>query len=402
MSQTADENNSAKSGETLENNSDVSASASASSVLQPQRSLNQQNQQRMSGLQGRPNPETASREELLALWRSNISDMEYRDRIVNAMTKKKLFPAEYSVYPDEDITRTLADGGLYPDIEDPKFISRLLSKSEFADTISRRETNKNPCEMGPGFEVTPVQRFVANFLHPRTPYMSMLLYHGVGVGKTCAAIQTAEAYLDVYPRRKVLIVVPRNIRSGFYRTIFDMENLTIGRGNTPNSAIGCTGETYLKLTDCLFERDKGLIEKRITRVINQRYAFFGYGQFKNYIRNVVKKIPLGSDEAENNMRITTALKNEFNYRLIIIDEAHNLRDVSSMSMDAAADEDDTEEEIGVNNDDDGDEVVLTANIPNIDVGVHTNEEGDIQSDRETRFDDEQIASKKYKRSPILV
>jgi hypothetical protein len=272
--------------------------------------------------------------------------MTYRDRIVNAMTKKKLFPADYSVYPDEDVTGTLADGGLYPDIEDPKFVARLLKKSEFADTISRRETKTNPCEMGPGFEVTPVQRFVANFLHPRTPYMSMLLYHSVGVGKTCAAIQTAEAYLDVYPRRRVLIVVPRNIRSGFNRTIFDIENLTIGTGNSPNSAVGCTGDTYLKLTGCLFERDKELIEKRITRAINQRYAFFGYGQFRNYIRNVVKKVPLGQNETENELRITTALKNEFNYRLLIIDEAHNLRDVAGSSMTfsaAAANENNTDE-----------------------------------------------------------
>jgi aldehyde dehydrogenase (NAD+) len=36
------------------------------------------------------------------------------------------------------------------------------------------------------------------------------LYHGVGVGKTCAAISSAEAYLDVYPRRKVIIIAPWN------------------------------------------------------------------------------------------------------------------------------------------------------------------------------------------------
>ena len=271
--------------------------------------------------------------------------MNYRDRIVQAMTKKKLFPADYSLYPEDDTTQTLADGGLYPDIEDPKFVSRLLKKSEFADTISRKQTaaSANPCEAGPGFEVTPVQRFVANFLHPRTPYMSMLLYHGVGVGKTCAAIQTAEAYLDVYPRRKVLIVVPKTIRQGFIRTIFDMDKLILGSGNTPNTATDCTGDVYLKLSGCLFERDITLIEKRITRVINQRYAFFGYGQFKNYIRNVTKKIPIGPNQEENELRIATALKNEFNYRLLIIDEAHNLRDIAATATTTAGDEDDEEE-----------------------------------------------------------
>jgi hypothetical protein len=91
--------------------------------------------------------------------------------------------------------------------------------------------------------------------------MSALLYHGVGVGKTCAAIQTAEAYLDVYPRRKVMIVAPPTIQAGFYRTIFDIENLRIGVGEALNSAVGCTGDTYLRITGLINERSKDIIEK---------------------------------------------------------------------------------------------------------------------------------------------
>jgi hypothetical protein len=243
-------------------------------------------------------------------------EIQPRSTILLKKKSTNTYQAEYR--------KALDDNGLYPDIDDPQFVSRLLKKSEFADTLSTFDVNDNPCASGPDFEVTPVQRFVANYLHPRTPYMSALLYHGVGVGKTCAAIQTAEAYLDVYPKRKVLIVCPRAIRQGFYTTIFDLSKLQIGKGDEMNTLGGCTGNTYLKLSNCLYEKDPKVIENRIRDVIKRRYSFFGYLEFRNYIRNVLKKVPKTENEAE--LR-AMALQREFNYRLLIIDEAHNLRDV---------------------------------------------------------------------------
>jgi hypothetical protein len=196
--------------------------------------------------------------------------MSERNRIIKEVQKRGLFPDDEAV----------SDGGLYPDVEDPNFVSRLLKKSEFADTYSTPISTDNACISGAEFEVTPVQRFVANFLHPRTPYMSALLYHGVGVGKTCAAIQTAEAYLDVYPRRKIMIVAPPTIQAGFYRTIFDIQNLHIGTGEASNYAIGCTGDTYLRITGLTNERNKDIIERDVRRAIKSRYEFYGYLQFR--------------------------------------------------------------------------------------------------------------------------
>ena len=38
------------------------------------------------------------------------------------------------------------------------------------------------------FETALYQHFVSQYISYKTPYKSILLYHGVGVGKTCSAI----------------------------------------------------------------------------------------------------------------------------------------------------------------------------------------------------------------------
>jgi len=275
----------------------------------------------MAQREGRPASSVAPlKEELIRLWKVE-KDPEVLSRLSLEIKKQGLFP---------DDEASISDGGLYPDVQNPNFVSRLLKKTEFADTESPPvRKDDNSCISGADFEVTPVQRFVANFLHPRTPYMSALLYHGVGVGKTCAAIQTAEAYLEVYPNRKVIIVAPPTIQAGFYRTIFDIENLHIGVGEALNYANGCTGDTYLRLTSHTNERNKDIIERDVRKAIKSRYEFYGYLQFGNYIRSILGKVSRKGNADEIRLREIDALKREFNYKLLVIDEAHNLRDVPS-------------------------------------------------------------------------
>lgn len=135
----------------------------------------------------------------------------------------------------------------------------------------------------------------------------------------------AENYLRSYPRRSVIIVAPRNIQPGFRRTIFDDEALHISQDGA-NDAKGCTGNTYLKRTGSEFERDKGIITRRVGQSINSRYTFLGYIQFHRMIEDIVKKIPKDLDEATFKFQRNRLLRREFSGRLVIIDEAHNLRD----------------------------------------------------------------------------
>ncbi len=265
-----------------------------------------------------------------------------RDMILRELRQRNLFPR---VYDYETVLEQQI--GLYPDIEDPQFTKKLLRKQEFSENRQdplqdQFESGVNPCDPEGEFELTPVQRFIGRFLSPECPYQSALLYHGVGVGKTCAGITVAENFLRNFPRRKVLVIAPPTIQPGFRRTIFDMEGLQIPEDeNVPNTAKGCTGNTYLKISGMEFQKEKKLVQTRVKAIIDSRYEFMGYIQFKNYIDSLLKNIPRHHDEERRAQEELAILRREFNGRLLIIDEAHNLRDVPSETEDENLEDDDT-------------------------------------------------------------
>lgn len=227
---------------------------------------------------------------------------------------------------------SLIDTGLFPDLDDPDFHYKLLQKQEFYESYQKNfvyDEKGQGCSKQSelGFEQTPVQRFLTKFMSPQTPYNSALLYHGVGVGKTCAAVSISEAFLELFPKRQVFIIAPKNIQPGFYKTIFNIENVRLGiDAGEENTHIGCTGNTYLKLAGAQFERDVKVIEARVREQIKRRYVIMGYQKFRNYIALVLKSLE-GKKLSEKLLRDkkNKLLRQEFSGRMMIIDEAHNLR-----------------------------------------------------------------------------
>jgi hypothetical protein len=284
-----------------------------------------------------------SDEKLIEMWRTyppeevKLTDMDkvkevlgIREALYKRMETRKLFPNAAQDYMNE----TESKAGLYPETDDPSFLNKLLRKQEFAENkqMSVAESIRkgiDPCKGSTGFELSPTQRFIGQFLSPKTPYMSALLFHGVGVGKTCSAITVAENYLEMFPRKQVIIVAPRNIQPNFSREIFSETKLKIGEDEEPNEYMGCTGNTYLKLTGTEFVRDKSVIMSRVNSLRNRRYQFVGYLAFYNYLtdileREISKQLPRERREEEQRK----LLAKKFSNRLIIIDEAHNVRDLT--------------------------------------------------------------------------
>ena len=86
---------------------------------------------------------------------------------------------------------------LYPNINDSNFNVKIAERKEFYDTMYNgniyKDIEKRANELcNATFELSPHQIFVKNFLSSHTPYNSLLLYHGLGSGKTCSAITLAK------------------------------------------------------------------------------------------------------------------------------------------------------------------------------------------------------------------
>jgi len=262
---------------------------------------------------------------------------------------------EYKTYTypvQADALREIGDkreeqGSLYPEITEDAFLKKLLKKREFRETLQPKITDEtlkqNVCDVEE-FEYTSSQKFVSQFMSPNTPYNGMLLYHGVGVGKTCSAVLAAESFLQLSPKNKVYILAPPAIQPGFYRTIFDSSRLTIGKEpDQKNSHEGCTGNRYLELTQTLYEREKGDIETRVNRLINKRYAIMGYVAFRNMVLSILSQIPSTLNPQRKMQQKAVLLQRALSGCLFIVDEAHNMRDVSEGADDDSEQADDVGE-----------------------------------------------------------
>ena len=231
---------------------------------------------------------------------------------------------------------TYTDNLLYPTLDDPDFSYKISRRAEFADTkydgeIDDIETKANLLCTVP-FEIAPHQLFVKNFLSTETPYNSLLLYHGLGSGKTCSAIGIAEemrAYMkQLGLTKKIIVVASPNVQDNFKLQLFDerrLELLEDGQWNLNT----CVGPALLKEINP--NNLRGLTRERvisqIKTIIQAYYVFMGdKGKFANYIQKIIH-IPddAGYSDEEKRKIVTKRIKHYFNNRLVIIDEIHNMR-----------------------------------------------------------------------------
>jgi len=223
---------------------------------------------------------------------------------------------------------------LYPTLDDPNFNIKIASRKEFNDTKydgeihDIREYAKKFCDAD--FEIMPHQLFIKNFLSFQTPYNSLLLYHGLGTGKTCSAIGVAEEMRrfmrQVGIKQRIIVVASPNVQNNFRLQLFDERKLIKEvEFWSLNTCIGSELLSEINTTNMRGLTKENIITK-IKRTINQYYDFMGYIEFTNYIE---KKIDVpestGYDEKERKKMYIDKIRRVFSNRLIIIDEAHNIR-----------------------------------------------------------------------------
>ena len=135
------------------------------------------------------------------------------------------------------------------------------------------------------------QLFVSQFINPDTNYKGLLLFHKIGAGKTCAAVQIAEQWKH---KRNIIMVCPASLVGNFYKEI---------RSEcTSNEYISEIERAQLQSLDVLSDEYKQMI-KSINKRIDKYYQIYSYNKFVDLIKS--KKLKLSNS-------------------LIIIDEVQNI------------------------------------------------------------------------------
>jgi len=216
---------------------------------------------------------------------------------------------------------------LYPHLDDPNFNVKIALKKEFNDTKydGTIYSVKDYAEIlsKAEYELLPQQAFVRNFMSFQTPYNSLLLFHGLGSGKTCSAIGVCEEMRDYLKQmgisKQIIIVASPNVQDNFKLQLFDERKLKEVDGIWTTK--GCLGNKLLKEINPTgmkgIPREK--VIQQVKNLINVSYYFVGYLQFSN---DIVRKS--GNPELSTESKIRN-LQNEYSDSLIVIDEVHNIR-----------------------------------------------------------------------------
>ncbi len=215
---------------------------------------------------------------------------------------------------------------LYPELDDPEFHKKIFEKEEYQSTqypVDYYETVslEDKCN-AQSFNVENHQVFLSRFMSPDTPYKSALLFHGVGTGKTCAALTIAEGYKKTLANLRKRLQVKRGTRNFVYynypgvyvissraiHKVFRNELYNTNkvlREEAPGM-LHCLGNEYFPVND----DSEGANQKlQVSRKILSYYSFFGPSEFSNFVRDI-KKI--------------TNLQDFFSHSIFIVDEVHNV------------------------------------------------------------------------------
>ena len=178
------------------------------------------------------------------------------------------------------------------------------------------------------------QKIVRDYINLYTPYRGLLLYHGLGSGKTCSSIAIAEGMKG---SRKVIIMTPASLRRNYIEEIKKCGDLIYRKNqywewisvdenpeliDSLSASLGLPREyirrnhgawlvNITKPTNYseLSTSDKKVLNDQLDEMIKNKYTFINYNGLR---RDKFKQL---TNNFENNI---------FDNSVVIIDEAHNL------------------------------------------------------------------------------
>ena len=210
--------------------------------------------------------------------------------------------------------------------------------SAYEETNSDKPIKKELPRIKNQIELNNIQRLTRDYLQGESPARGLLLYIGLGHGKTCAAIAIAEAILT---KKEVLVISKANLENNFrkeirtcgsdyfksinhwvFNTCSTVEQKTLAEElGIPSKSIAENGGAFfIDFTNnisnyndlSLIKREK--LDNQINHMIEKRFRFLHYdGRFLNKLK-----------------------EGDFDNKIIIIDEVHNIGNtMNTKSVNAA-------------------------------------------------------------------
>ena len=192
-------------------------------------------------------------------------------------------------------------------------------------------TPNNITTPGNTFFFTKKQKFLQKFMSINTDNRAVLLFHDVGVGKTCTSILIAENFVHMFDRQ-VLIFLPSSLEQNYRKELFDESKLNFDM----RTYEACSGSKYLDNIPSWHTLSRKEIRRKVNKMINQEYGFFGYLKIVNLVKKYKKKAKnlFKEDHDARELYVFNHVREKFSNRVIIIDEIHNIRLSNDASMKA--------------------------------------------------------------------
>ena len=261
----------------------------------------------------------------------------YYEQVIDVLNERLetiLHDTDYYIYLDPfKLGNHSNKFSYYPALLDNQYTTKLLSKKEFL--YNRGNTPKKTLRnVFKGFKKSPVQRLVKNYISTDTPYNGILLWHEVGVGKTCAAIGIAENFKNrIFTKsdRTIILTPGQTLKESWFDEIFNIKK-EITHSNT-NYNKQCTGETYnfiMNKESANYNR----IKRRRDKIIQKYYYVDGYRAFSGKFYRELEEY-LNSVERKNkkfyNRNLIKYIKEKFSNRVVILDEIHVTRETKKVN-----------------------------------------------------------------------
>jgi len=181
-------------------------------------------------------------------------------------------------------------------------------------------------------DLFPHQKFVRDYLQYQSPSRGLLLFHGLGVGKTCASIAAAELLLN---NKNVTVMLPASLETNYINEVIKCGH----KYYAPEQHWRFIPKKNLKdlnklkkitiIDDIIIKRNKGLwyaVEKKASNFKN--LGDNQKEQIMNQLNNIVKKKYNilhynGINSKKLNDITSDNTINPFDDNIIIIDEVHN-------------------------------------------------------------------------------